>query len=271
MEQANGIITITTDFGDADGFVGAMRGVILRRYPLAQLVDIAHQVPRQDVISGALVLGRACLEFPPGTVHLAVIDPGVGSQRAAVIAETTDYLFVLPDNGLLTFIAQKQQILRVHRLENPAFQQQNVSNTFHGRDIFAPAAAHAAAGVKPEAFGPAQAHPLLLDWPAPRQEEKTYLGEVMHFDVYGNAMTNLPNTLVAEGSYRLNVAETSLFGPSTCYQDHAVGEPLFHKGSMGFLEVAAREDHAQRRLGLKRGLSVTLEKLGKVEQEPAAD
>ena len=261
VEKANGIITITTDFGDADGFVGTMKGVILSRYPLAQIVDIAHHIPRQDVIAGALVLGRACLEFPPGTVHLAVIDPGVGSKRAGIIAETEDDVFILPDNGLITFVAQKREILRVHRLENQAYRLEEISQTFHGRDVFAPAAAHAAAGVRPEAFGPAQAHPLLLDWPQPRREEKRFFGEIMSFDIYGNALTNLPNTLVQSGSWRMGCGEVSLFGPATCYQDHSVGQPLFLKGSMGFLEIATREESARTRLALRRGQTVTLEKL----------
>lgn len=262
MEKPNGIITLTTDFHDEDGFVGAMKGVMLRCFPQARMVDIAHHLPRQDVVSAALVLGRACLEFPPGTVHLVVIDPGVGSGRAGIIVETQDYLFVLPDNGLMTFVSQHQPILRTHRLENPAYQMNPLSRSFHGRDLFAPAAAFAASGADVASFGAAQAYPLLLHWPVPKEDGKRVAGEIMSFDVYGNALTNLPNQLIESRAWRLSFGGTSLFGPSAYYAENQVGEPMFLQGSMGFVEIAVREGDARKRFSLSRGIPVVLERLG---------
>lgn len=261
MEQANGIITLTTDFGDADGFVGAMKGVVLSRFSQAHLVDIAHELPRQDVLAAAMVLYRACLQFPRGTVHLAVVDPGVGSDRAGIIAETRDHLFVLPDNGLLTLIARTQNILRIHRLEDPSYRLSEVSNTFHGRDIFAPAAAHAAAGVRPQKFGPELTDPVMVHWPECRQEGYRITGEIVAVDVYGNLTTNIPNSALSNGSWRLQLGEWTLFGPIGTYSEVDVGAPLFLHGSMGWVEIAIREGDAAQKMKVAAGVEVTIERV----------
>lgn len=260
MEQPSGIITLTTDFGNSDGFVGAMKGVILRRFPSARLVDIAHDLPRQDIRAAALVLLRACLEFPPGTIHLAVIDPGVGSEREGIIVETSDYCFVLPDNGLISLIAQNQKIVRIHCLHESAYRLASVSNTFHGRDVFAPAAAYAASGIKPQAFGPALSQPVLLNWPICDIREDGVYGEITAFDTYGNAMTNIPNDVVNKSAWRLKIQDLILFGPSSCYADVDLGQVLFLKGSMGFLEISIREGSVRDKLELTIGNTMVLKR-----------
>ena len=262
MEQANGIITLTTDFGDVDGFAGAMKGVILSRFNEARMIDIAHNLPRQNVLAAAMVLYRACLCFPRGTVHLAVIDPGVGSSRAGIIAETRDHVFILPDNGLLTLVAQHQKVLRIHRLEDPSYRLSEVSNTFHGRDIFAPAAAHAAAGVRPQKFGPALDEPVMLNWPEWCQKGHQITGEIVAVDVYGNLTTNIPNTVLDEGAWRLRFGKWTLFGPVKTYAEVDVAAPLFLAGSLGWMEIAVREGSAAQKLEVSTGQAVMLEKLG---------
>src|SRR5262249_29043234 len=149
------IVSLLTDFGTRDAFVGTMKGVILRINPAVTLVDLSHDVPPQDVVAGALVLRSAAAFFPPGTIHVAVVDPGVGSARRALLVETRDAFFVGPDNGLLSLAAPAEAVVRIIQLTNAEYFLEHPSHTFHGRDIFAPTAAHVSLCQAPERFGPA--------------------------------------------------------------------------------------------------------------------
>ncbi len=185
------IITLTTDFGMADGFVGAMKGVILSLAPHATLVDITHDIPAHDVRAATFALETAAAHFPPDAIHVAVIDPGVGSARAAILAVTARGRYVAPDNGVLTSVVPEGDGGQVYALDRPEFWRSQVSATFHGRDVFAPVAAHLANGVRPERLGTPMTCMKRLTWPQPQQCGGEIRGEVIHVDRFGNLITNI--------------------------------------------------------------------------------
>ncbi len=185
------VITLTTDFGTADGFTGAMKGVILRLAPHASIVDITHEIPPHDIRAGTFALETAVPHFPPHCIHVVVVDPGVGSERAAILAETAQGLFVAPDNGVLTSMVSDPAAARVYVLDRPEYWRSHVSATFHGRDIFAPVAARLAHGVRPEVLGTLVPGMARLPWPLPQRCGSDIRGEVIHVDVFGNLITNL--------------------------------------------------------------------------------
>jgi hypothetical protein len=251
------IITLTTDLRSADGYVGAIKGVILSLAPGATLVDITHDVPPQDVRFGAHVLSTAVPYFPMGTIHLAVVDPGVGSARRGIALRTTSATFVGPDNGLFTpFLDQRVACVT---LTNAATHRQPVSPTFHGRDIFAPVAAHLANGRPLADLGPEIADPLTLPIQRPRRlPNGRWLGEVTHVDRFGNLVTNLQ---VSEGQkVYVHIARECLAVQRT-YADGAPGALLALVGSAGYVEIAVREGNAAERLGVKVGAPVEIEEL----------
>ncbi|MCB9544665.1 MAG: SAM-dependent chlorinase/fluorinase [Myxococcales bacterium] len=239
------LVTLLTDFGDADGFVGAMRGVLLSHAPGARLVDVAHHVPRGDVAKAARVLARAAPCFPAGTVHLVVVDPGVGSSRRPVAVAAGHHLFVAPDNGVLgpTLARLGGPTAAVEIRVDAASAR--ISSTFHGRDVFAPAAAALVAGASLAALGDALASPLVALPAAPP-------GRVIEVDAYGNLITDVP----ADGPVALQIAGHTLHGPATCYADVALGELVLVRGSEGTLEVAVRDGSAAARLGVGVGAPV---------------
>jgi len=250
--QASGIITLLSDFGTRDAYVGVMKGVALGICPTARLVDLTHAVPPQAVRLGALLLG---------TVHLAVVDPGVGSVRAPVLVVTPGAVLVGPDNGLLAPSAAALGVRAVHRLERDAFFRQPVTRTFHGRDVFAPVAAHLAAGTPPDAFGPPLSGLQPLDLPEPEVQAGAVQGEVVYVDHFGNLITNI--TAAALASFRaqslsVRIAEMTLSPLVSSYAAVAPGAPLALIGSWGTLEVAVRDGSAaaQLRSGLATPVTV---------------
>jgi len=254
------IITLTTDFGSADGYVGAIKGVILSLAPGVTLVDITHAVPPQDVRFGAHVLSMAAPYFPAGTIHLAVVDPGVGSARRGLALRTAWATFVGPDNGLFTpFLDQR---VACKALTNAAMHRRPVSPTFHGRDIFAPVAAHLAMGRPLADLGPEITDPSSLLAEAPRRlPNGRWLGEVIHVDRFGNLVTNLALTgaNVKQTAY-VHIAGERLAVQRT-YADGAPGALLALVGSAGYVEIAVREGNAAERLGVRAGAPVELEEL----------
>jgi S-adenosylmethionine hydrolase len=189
------IITLLTDFGLQDGYPGVMKGVIWNIIPDVHIVDLSHDISPQDIMRAALLLGRSAVYFPIGTIHLAVVDPGVGTTRRAIAAQLRDHFFVGPDNGLLTLLLDKaqgdhQQVELVH-LDKPEFWLPSVSKTFHGRDIFAPVAAHLAAGIPIEQLGTPIHDPIRLDIPIPVCTSNGWLGQVIYIDHFGNLATNI--------------------------------------------------------------------------------
>ena len=185
------VITLTTDFGTADGFTGAMKGVILSLAPHASIVDITHEIPPHDIGAGTFALETALPNFPPNCVHVVVVDPGVGSERAAILAKTAQGIFVAPDNGVLTSVVPDPVAARVYVLDSPEYWRSHVSATFHGRDIFAPVAAHLAQGVRPDVLGTLVSGMVQLPWPLPQEYENEIRGEVIHVDRFGNLITNV--------------------------------------------------------------------------------
>jgi len=258
------IITLTTDFNVKDHYVGAMKGAILSANPSALPVDISHSIRAGDIFQGAFVMKEACGVFPTGTVHLGVVDPGVGGPRRAIIVETERFLFVGPDNGLLSLASGGEGIKRIIEITNKKFFRAEVSATFHGRDIFGPVAGHLSRGVAPAEFGPETRDMDMISIPAPSFEEDGINGEVIHIDTYGNVITNIRAEFIASnlGTDKINLG----------IKGHVV-EGLYHTyasigpnglgvltGSSGRVEVAACEADGAKILGVNVGDRVRLTK-----------
>ena len=250
------IISLTTDFGLTDPFVGILKGVVLGICPEAVVVDVTHGLPPGDVAAGALALEGARPYFPAGTFHVAVVDPGVGTDRLAVCVRTHREFYVAPDNGLLSFLPASD-ICEIRVLQNPTFQLQPVSPTFHGRDVFAPAAAHLAAGVPLEAFGPRVDELKRLAFPRAGRVGEEVRGEVVGFDHFGNAVTSLRERDYPEGAFTVEVNTQSLVFATT-YGLVPPGFGLALTGSTGRLEVCVREGSAREVYRLRAGDRVTL-------------
>jgi len=243
------IITLLTDFGTADGYVGEVKGTLLTLAPGVLLVDVAHNLPAGDVAAGCYVLGRVWRTFPEGTVHLAVVDPGVGSARRALAAEAGGQYFVAPDNGLLSDVLAAAPA-RVVSLTVPA----GASRTFHGRDVFAPAAARLAGGAPLQDLGTPLSDPVRLEPAALGTDGSDVVGEVIYVDRFGTLVTNLPREHVApEGRVRIAGHDLPL---KATFADVPQGEPVAFIGSGGTLEIAVRDGRADVVLGLSRGTEV---------------
>ncbi|MFL6257454.1 MAG: S-adenosyl-l-methionine hydroxide adenosyltransferase family protein [Pyrinomonadaceae bacterium] len=254
------IVTLLTDFGTADYFAGALRGAVLASNPEAQVVDITHEVPPYDVEAGAFTLRAAFETFPAGTVHVAVVDPGVGSARRAIAVEGRGHTFVGPDNGLFGLVYERIGTFRVFQLTNAKYFRREVSQTFHGRDIFAPVGGALSRGVRAEELGPEVFDFVRLSSAAvERAAGGTLVGAVLHVDRFGNLVTNitpeeLDDEAFARGA-RLLVAgrEVRRFRRFFAEEVEGAGEPFAVWGSAGLLEVAIFRDSAARVLGVKRG------------------
>jgi S-adenosylmethionine hydrolase len=266
--MAGGILTLTTDFGLSDPFVGVMKGVILGIAPDAKIVDLTHNIPPQNILAGALALEAACRYFPPGTIHLAVVDPGVGSDRAAVAIQTQQAYFVGPDNGLFTLVVPPDSTYRAVRLTNPDYHLHPVSATFHGRDLFAPVAAHLLSGVPLEAFGEPHFDLVRLSLPQPILRDSSLELHILHADHFGNLITDL--TRDAYLSWRADADErhVSLMIGATesvrllrTYAQAQPGELFACFGSAGRLEVAVRNGSAALHTGLSEGASILIKKV----------
>ena len=257
------IITLTTDFGTRDAYVAEMKGVMLEIAAAAgrpvHLVDVTHEVERHDVTEAALALDAAAPHFPPGTVHLAVVDPGVGTDRRELVVQTARAVFVGPDNGVFTPFLDGSAAWRAWELRAPEYRLPSVSRTFHGRDIFAPAAAYLATGVAPERFGPRVVDPLRLSWPTVRAVAGAVAGAVLHVDRFGNLVTSIrAETLDGLGGaprIRLGGRRLPLVGT---YGDLPPGQAGALIGSSGRLEIAVREGSAAAAFKARRGTLVVV-------------
>jgi S-adenosylmethionine hydrolase len=263
MKSANHrpLITLLSDFGTRDAYVASMKGIILGLNPQAVLVDLTHEIPPQDVRAGALNLATAAPYFPPDTIHLAVVDPGVGSSRRALAARCRDQLWVGPDNGLF-YLIFSQASFSIVSLENSRYFRPQVSATFHGRDIFAPIAAHLSLGVDLSRFGPEFTDPVSLDLPEPRFTPEAISGEIIYVDRFGNLISNIPAAdlmaWLGDRDLSLTAGPLALRGLARTYSDAAPGEFLALVGSHGFLEIACAGDNAARRLNAGLGLPIVL-------------
>jgi S-adenosylmethionine hydrolase len=256
------IITLTTDFGARDYYLGAVKGVLLSLAPEARLVDLTHEVPPQDVLEAAFVLRHACCEFPPGTVHLAVVDPGVGTARRALAVRSSGYLYVGPDNGLFSF-ALEAPGAQARQLAHPDLRKEPLSRTFHGRDLFAPAAALLCSGFPFAETGPLVADPVLLPEARPRSSADRLQGQVIHIDRFGNLVTNIAAADLEPWLPGLRIllgADTQLQRVCHTYAEAAPGELLALIGSAGLLEISLNGGSAARALGLDRRAPVVVER-----------
>ncbi len=271
------ILTLTTDFDIADGYVGVMKGVILSIAPQARLVDISHQVPPQDVRRAAYLLYTVADFFPPDTVHLVVVDPGVGTQRRPMALHTPLGYFVGPDNGVFSHLIAGAEEWTAVELADPAYRLPHVSNTFHGRDIFSPAAAHLAAGLALEKLGPPIADPVMLPLPHLEVGPERVEGEVLYTDRFGNIITSIGRLAWVGDELLLTPAFHPTLSPhrvpaaarvelagrriETIHRTYGlveVGDLLALVGSEGFLEVAMRQGNAAAALGVRPGDAVAL-------------
>ena len=270
MNESPRIITLTTDFGTSDAYVGTMKGVILGINPSVRVVDLTHTIPPQDIHEAAFTIHSAYRYFPKGTVHTVVVDPGVGSDRQAIVCEIDGAFFVCPDNGVLGYLLQDIDSSTEHRMnvvaiQNPAYWLPEVSNTFHGRDIFAPVAAHLSRGVPLADIGPPVKNLVQLPIPIPEVSRNMITGQIVKIDRFGNAITNISEGAVAgeASGYEINVQGTRLTRLNRAYAESAVGEPLAIIGSSGLLEIAVSGGSAEKQLGLKREDAVVVRKLHK--------
>ncbi|MCB1054193.1 MAG: SAM-dependent chlorinase/fluorinase [Acidobacteria bacterium] len=252
------ILTLLTDFGSTDYYVGAVKGTVLRLVPppYPTLVDLGHDVAPGDVDGGAFLLAAAVPSFPTGTVHLAVVDPGVGSARRILVAEKAGSYFVGPDNGLLEVALEGGRAVAVERqdlfLPSPG-------STFHGRDRFAPVAAALLRGAPPEDLGPPVADPVRLERPAPQHLGRLLVGRVIHIDRYGNLVSDLPTAWLAGGPAIARIAGHEVRHLAACYADLPAGEPGLIPGSLGTLEVSLRGASLAEHWQIGRGEELRVE------------
>lgn len=252
------VIALLTDFGIQDHFVAAMKGVILTINPDATLVDITHEIPPQDIGSAAFVL-RACYkDFPIGTTFVCVVDPGVGSERRAIIVETENYKFIAPDNGLLDLVLSETEWFKAFSVTNPKYLRENISNTFHGRDIFAPAAGHLSTGVVASQFG----EPVSLEIKEQRMDAEGSTGfpaeaRIIYIDHFGNLVTNIGNDALPDNvEMEINGKQTSKV--YSFYAEAKAGELFLIRGSAGLIEISIRDGSAQAELGAERGARLVI-------------
>jgi S-adenosylmethionine hydrolase len=242
---------LLTDFGTADYFAGALKGVILSINPKAVITDITHEIPTQDIAAGAFTLLAAYDTFPAGTIHVAVVDPGVGSARRPIVVSAGEHVLVGPDNGLFTYVYDRERSVQVFHITASQYFRQPTSTTFHGRDIFAPIAAALSTGVEPASLGPRISDPIRLSIPdAPT---------IIHVDRFGNLITNITRDVLPEGASllvngRLITAFRSFYG------EESGDEPFGIWGSAGFLEIAVNGGSAAEVLGAKREDPIELRK-----------
>jgi len=255
------VITLTTDFGLQDYYVSAMKAVMLGISPDVRLVDISHEIPSQDIMAGSWVLKNSAMLFPPETVHLVVVDPGVGTDRNAIALQIEDQYFIGPDNGIFSLLTQEQDFKAI-RLSNPEYWRTERSSTFHGRDIFAPAAAHISRGVPLEKLGEPLDDLVTYRWTVPISDKDGIEGMVIHIDKFGNLITNITKSLiedvVGEKGIKIYVGNTILDEIASTFGTVAEGEPVAYIGSSGMLEIGINKGNAGEMLGVQKGAQISL-------------
>ena len=262
------IITLLTDFGTEDAYVGVMKGAILSINPSAVIVDVCHYIDPQDVIEAAYIIKSSYRYFPKGTVHMIVVDPGVGGNRSIVAVEFSGHIFLAPDNGVLTLLMDEGEIDTIIRVENTQYFLNSISQTFHGRDILAPIGAHISKGVPIEKLGShlGMQDLIRLSIPKPYISDKDELiGTIISIDRFGNCISNINenclNKFVKNGSEKrleIKIGKTVIKSLSRSYADVGSGCPLAIIGSFGYLEIALNCDNASRQLNVEKGDPLTL-------------
>ncbi len=249
-------VALLTDFGTRDYFVAAMKGAILSIAPETPIIDITHEIEPQDIRGAAFSLSACYRDFPAGTVFVVVVDPGVGSKRRAIAAESRGYQFVAPDNGVLSFALANKA--RIFELTNRRYFAREISNTFHGRDIFAPVAAHLSKGIKPSEIGGEINDPVLFEFPGPyRVSNKELAAQIIHIDHFGNLITNLaPTDLPKE--FQLEMKGVTIVRRCNYYNEAESDELFSITGSAGFLEIVMNQGSAKKRLSAQVGDILTI-------------
>lgn len=245
-------IAILTDFGLADTFTGIMRGVIFNINPKVNVIDISHLVQPQNIHQAAFLLRHSYKYFPKGTIFMVVVDPGVGSERKPIIIRTRNYFFVAPDNGVLSLAVSEDRVSEIVAAENEKYFLKPVSNTFHGRDIFSPVAAHLSKGTKMSLFGPSMSAIKRLQDPKPKLGEDVLCGEVIYTDRFGNLITNITRDLLdgftQKKAFKIVVNGQEINSLSKSYQDAERGVPLALFGSFSLLEISVNMGSAEKNL-----------------------
>lgn len=261
----NSVVSLTTDFGLQDHFVGTMKGVMIDINPQVKFVDISHAVQPFDIFDGALTIAQAYSYFPTGTVHMVIVDPGVGSARRPIVVSSKKYLFVAPDNGVLSLVYDHEPELTVRAITADHYFLQPLSHTFHGRDVFSPVAAYLSKGVDPARLGEEVNDYVRFSAPKPKRgANRTLRGVVLKVDRFGNLITNIthedaPGLFQTEPlHFKLCVGKGEITQIRAAYADGAPGEVFAILGSMGFLEIAANRGAASKLVEATKGADVTI-------------
>ena len=256
------LITLTTDFGVSSPYVAAMKGSLLSTCLRVNLIDLTHAIPPQDVRQAAVVLSDVTPFFPPGTLHVVVVDPGVGTARRILYAEIGEQRYLAPDNGVLSYLVRNAAPRRLVELAESKYWRTAVSHTFHGRDIFAPVAAHLAEGVAPEQLGPGTNQMICLAWPEPTFEADEVQAEVLYVDTFGNAITNLPIEgllqWLGSSGILIEVQGREINGLQSTYGRRKPGELIALGDSQGRLELAVVHGNAAKAVGIEPGTQVLI-------------
>ncbi len=261
--MSNPIITLTTDYGTTDHLVGALKGVILKINPDATIVDITHNVVPYDVLDGALAISSAYKYFPSKTIHVVIVDPGVGSERRPILVSGENQFFVAPDNGVLSMVYEKEASLTVRHILAEHYFLQPLSKTFHGRDVFAPVGAWLSKTWQTQSFGEEIQDYMRFSIPKPKSAEGQLKGIVLRVDTFGNLVTNfvpeeLPEGLLKDGALKIQVNGKEVTRLVDTFTEGEPGAPVAIVGSSGFLEIAVNKGHAARTLGVGRGAAVMI-------------
>jgi S-adenosyl-L-methionine hydrolase (adenosine-forming) len=261
VPPAGPFITLLTDFGDRDWFVASMKGVILSICPEARLVDLSHQVTPHQIHEAAYLLKSCYRYFPGGTIHVSVVDPGVGSARRPLLVSTSRYYFLAPDNGLLTYVLEEGEGVEIRRIENRRYRLEAEGATFDGRDLFAPAAAQLAKGEPAASFGPLIGDPIRLDLQGPLRQNQRVVGRIVYVDRFGNLISNITaqqvrECLTAGRSLTIRLGDHVIKGLVGSYSEGRRERPHALINSNGYVEIFLQEGSAAERLGVRPGAAV---------------
>jgi S-adenosyl-L-methionine hydrolase (adenosine-forming) len=259
----NAIITLTTDYGTSDHLVGTLKGVILKINPDATIVDITHNVAPYDLLDGALAIGSAYSYFPPRTIHVVVVDPGVGTERRPLLVSGENQYFIAPDNGVLSLVYEREENIIVRHANVEHYYLQPLSKTFHGRDIFAPVAGWLSKGAQIASMGEEISDYKRFAMPRPKTVDGVNKGVVLRVDTFGNLITNfrgedLPATALKNGAVNFQIGTTAVTRLVDTFAQGNEGEPVAYIGSSGYIEIAVNKANASRTLALGRGAAVVL-------------
>jgi len=245
----NPIITLTTDFGLTDNYAGIVKGIIIYLNPRARVIDVTNQIPPFNIEAGRYMLETTYRNFPPGTIHLGIVDPGVGTRRKSLVVETGDHFFVGPDNGLFSFL-KARQIRRIVSITKKKYFLKDVSPTFHGRDIFAPVAAYLSRGIKATEFGPEIKSLVRLRTARMTSKSGAPVGRVIYIDHFGNLVTSIKTTDIKPGKWMVYLDDKKIGLLKTTFGSVKIGRPVCYINSFGYLEIAVNQDSAAESFGV---------------------